>query len=109
LDLVRRARPMSEGDAVRRLMGFGFDDEQLRRPVAAMSGGERVRVRCLLLMLGGANCLMLDGPTNHLDIESVEVLEHALEAYDGTSSRSPTTATSWTASPTGSSRCATSR
>ena len=49
-----------------------------------MSGGERTRLRCLLLMLGGANCLLLDEPTNHLDIESVEVLEHALEAFDGT-------------------------
>jgi ATP-binding cassette subfamily F protein 3 len=84
LDLVRRAKPMSEGDAVRRLMGFLFHYEQVRRPVATMSGGERVRLRCLLLMLGGANCLVLDEPTNHLDIESVEVLERALEAYDGT-------------------------
>jgi ATP-binding cassette subfamily F protein 3 len=49
-----------------------------------MSGGERTRLRCLTLMLGGANCLLLDEPTNHLDIESVEVLEKALESYDGT-------------------------
>jgi ATP-binding cassette subfamily F protein 3 len=35
-------------------------------------------------MLGGANCLVLDEPTNHLDIPSAEVLEAALETYDGT-------------------------
>jgi ATP-binding cassette subfamily F protein 3 len=75
---------MSEADAVRRLMAFLFDYEQVRRPVGAMSGGERTRLRCLTLMLGGANCLLLDEPTNHLDIESVEVLEKALEGYDGT-------------------------
>ena len=84
LDVVRAAQPMTEETAVRHLMRFLFDYEQVRRPIAAMSGGERTRLRCLLLMLGGANCLLLDEPTNHLDIESVEVLEHALEAFDGT-------------------------
>jgi ATP-binding cassette subfamily F protein 3 len=84
LEVVREARGMSEADAVRRLMAFLFDYEQVRRPVGAMSGGERTRLRCLTLMLGGANCLLLDEPTNHLDIESVEVLEKALEGYDGT-------------------------
>jgi ATP-binding cassette, subfamily F, member 3 len=84
LDVVRAAQPMTEETAVRHLMRFLFDYEQVRRPIRAMSGGERTRLRCLLLMLGGANCLLLDEPTNHLDIESVEVLEHALEAFDGT-------------------------
>ncbi|HMJ37230.1 MAG TPA: ABC-F family ATP-binding cassette domain-containing protein [Baekduia sp.] len=84
LDVVRATGRMTEEEAVRKLMGFLFDYEQVRRPVAAMSGGERTRLRCLTLMLGGANCLLLDEPTNHLDIESVEVLEHALEAFDGT-------------------------
>ncbi|MDX6656233.1 MAG: ATP-binding cassette, subfamily er 3 [Solirubrobacteraceae bacterium] len=84
MDVVRAAQPMTEETAVRHLMRFLFDYEQVRRPIGAMSGGERTRLRCLLLMLGGANCLLLDEPTNHLDIESVEVLEHALEAFDGT-------------------------
>jgi ATP-binding cassette subfamily F protein 3 len=84
LDVVRAAQPMTEETAVRHLMRFLFDYEQVRRPVGSMSGGERTRLRCLLLMLGGANCLLLDEPTNHLDIESVEVLEHALESFDGT-------------------------
>jgi ATP-binding cassette subfamily F protein 3 len=84
LDLVRAARPLSEGEAVALLIKFLFDYEQVRRPVGTMSGGERTRLRCLLLMLSRANCLILDEPTNHLDIPAVEVLEGALEAYDGT-------------------------
>jgi ATP-binding cassette subfamily F protein 3 len=84
IDLVRAARPVSEGEAVGMLVKFLFDYEQLRRPVGSMSGGERTRLRCLLLMLSRANCLVLDEPTNHLDIPAVETLESALEAYDGT-------------------------
>jgi ATP-binding cassette, subfamily F, member 3 len=84
IDVVRATGRMTEDEAVRKLMGFLFDYEQVRRPVSAMSGGERTRLRCLTLMLGGANCLVLDEPTNHLDIASVEVLEGALERFDGT-------------------------
>jgi ATP-binding cassette subfamily F protein 3 len=84
IDVVRATGPMTEDTAVRKLMGFLFDYEQVRRPVAAMSGGERTRLRCLTLMLGGANCLLLDEPTNHLDIEAAETLEKALERFDGT-------------------------
>jgi ATP-binding cassette subfamily F protein 3 len=84
LEVVRAMGAMTEDEAVKKLMGFLFDYEQVRRPVSAMSGGERTRLRCLTLMLGGANCLLLDEPTNHLDIASAEVLESALERYDGT-------------------------
>ena len=84
LELVRRAAPISEGEAVSRLMKFLFDYEQVRRPLDSLSGGEWTRLQLLLLMLAGANCLLLDEPTNHLDIESVEMLEAALENFDGT-------------------------
>ena len=84
IDLVRDARPLPESAAVALLVRFLFDVEQIRRPVATMSGGERTRLRCLLLMLTEANCLILDEPTNHLDIPAVEALEAALEGYDGT-------------------------
>jgi ATP-binding cassette, subfamily F, member 3 len=84
LQLVRRAAPISEGEAVSRLMKFLFGYEQVRRPLDTLSGGEWTRLQLLLLMLEGANCLLLDEPTNHLDIESVEMLERALETFDGT-------------------------
>ena len=84
LQLVRRAAPMSEGEAVSRLMKFLFGYEQVRRPLHTLSGGEWTRLQLLLLMLAGANCLLLDEPTNHLDIESVEMLESALEGFEGT-------------------------
>jgi ATP-binding cassette subfamily F protein 3 len=84
LQLVRRAAPISEGEAVSRLMKFLFGYEQVRRPLHTLSGGEWTRLQLLLLMLAGANCLLLDEPTNHLDIESVEMLEGALESFEGT-------------------------
>src|SRR3954468_5067441 len=83
LQLVRHAAPISEGEAVSRLMKFLFSYEQVRRPLESLSGGERTRLQLLLLMLRGANCLLLDEPTNHLDIESVEMLEGALEIFHG--------------------------
>src|SRR4051794_10329747 len=84
LQLVRHAAPISEGEAVSRLMKFLFNYEQVRRPLESLSGGEWTRLQLLLLMLRGANCLLLDEPTNHLDIESVEMLEGALESFEGT-------------------------
>ncbi len=84
IEILRSSHPMSEGEAVSRLMKFLFDYEQVRRPAKLLSGGERTRLQLLLLMLGGANFLVLDEPTNHLDLESVERLEAAIEEFDGT-------------------------
>jgi ATP-binding cassette, subfamily F, member 3 len=84
IDALRKGRSMAEDEAVRRLMAFLFDYEQVRRPVGSLSGGERTRLAFLLLMEDRPNCLVLDEPTNHLDVDSIEVLEDALERYDGT-------------------------
>jgi ATP-binding cassette subfamily F protein 3 len=84
LDVVRSNHRCTEGEAVSLLMKFLFDYEQTRRPATTLSGGELTRLHLLLLMLSGANCLVLDEPTNHLDIDSVEMLEGALEEFDGT-------------------------
>jgi ATP-binding cassette, subfamily F, member 3 len=84
IEFVRNTKPMYEDEAVSLLGRFLFRYEQMRQPVGTLSGGERTRLQLCLLMLGGANCLLLDEPTNHLDIESMEVLESALERFDGT-------------------------
>jgi ATP-binding cassette, subfamily F, member 3 len=84
IDALRTGRSLTEEAAVRLLMRFLFDYEQIRRPVATLSGGERTRLAFLGLMQDGPNCLVLDEPTNHLDIDSIEALEDALERYDGT-------------------------
>ena len=84
LDMVRAAAPMLEQEAVNLLGRYLFRYDQMRGPVADLSGGERTRLELLLLSLRGSNFLILDEPTNHLDIESLEVLEGELERFDGT-------------------------
>lgn len=75
---------LAEAAAVRHLMRFLFTYEQCREQVGSLSGGERSRLQMALLMLSGANLLLLDEPTNNLDIPSAEVLEGALEGFEGT-------------------------
>ena len=84
VETVRRAKAVYEGEAVALLAKFLFRYDQMRTPLGSLSGGERTRLELCLLMLSGANCLVLDEPTNHLDIESMEVLEGAVESFDGT-------------------------
>jgi ATP-binding cassette subfamily F protein 3 len=84
IETVRKTKAMFEGEAVALLARFLFRYDQMRTPVGSLSGGERTRLELCRLMLGGANCLVLDEPTNHLDIESMEVLEGAVESFDGT-------------------------
>ncbi|MHB1318502.1 MAG: ribosomal protection-like ABC-F family protein [Anaerolineae bacterium] len=84
LETVMRAGPMSESDAVSFLGRFVFPYQQVREAVSTLSGGEKGRLQMALLMLSNANLLLLDEPTNNLDIASAEVLEEALEGFEGT-------------------------
>lgn len=85
IDAIWNLHPqMTETQVRSALAVFLFKGEDVFKPVAALSGGERARVLLLRLMLSKANFLLLDEPTNHLDIDSCEALEDALFHYDGT-------------------------
>lgn len=62
---------------------FLFTKEDLDKKIKYLSGGERVRIQFLKLIMKDSNLLILDEPTNHLDIYSIDVLENALETFEG--------------------------
>ena len=66
------------------LKEFLFDDAQARAPVRSLSGGEKARLLLAKLMAKESNLLVLDEPTNDLDVETLDLLQELLDDYDGT-------------------------
>lgn len=79
-----RHKTMPEKDVRSILASFLFTAEDIDKTVGQLSGGQKARLTLTVLSLEKDNFLLMDEPTNHLDIEAKEVLEQALDTYDGT-------------------------
>lgn len=85
VDTIHDEVPDWKTEEVRSLLGrFLFSGDVVFKPVQALSGGEKARLALAKMLLRPANLLILDEPTNHLDIPAKEMLETALQEYDGT-------------------------
>ena len=88
LSIINWLRQYSEDQDegfIRQFLGrMLFSGEESMKSVTVLSGGERVRCMLSRLMLEDAQCMVLDGPTNHLDLESITSLNNCLIKYSGT-------------------------
>ena len=81
---MRKIFSGSESTLRSKLYRFYFDENSIDKKLKNISGGEKVRIKLLELILKKANFLILDEPTNHIDIDTKEILESSLEEFDGT-------------------------
>ncbi len=84
IDTLFYEKRVTTQTARNRLGAFQFPGETQFKPVSALSGGEKSRLKLCMLMYDPLNMLVLDEPTNHLDIQSREWIEDAVEAFTGT-------------------------
>lgn len=82
---VRDGESQASDLEMRNLLGaFLFSGDDIHKPVAVLSGGEKSRLALVKILLRDSNCLILDEPTNHLDVKTKDIFQNALLHYSGT-------------------------
>ena len=84
LEYFRLATGLPEQKIRQILVGFQFYNDDIKKRVGNLSGGERMKIKLAELLQNSVNTLILDEPTNHIDIDTKEVFENALEDFSGT-------------------------